>query len=119
MADAGPPGVGRLALATRAPVIPVAQWGPQELLPPYARRPNKLFSRHVMHIHAGPPVDLSDLYGRENEPAAVREATDRVMAAITRQLAAIRGQEPPEQPYDHRGRGSGEGAPGGTGEERV
>jgi len=95
-------GVGRLALATRAPVVPVAQWGPQALLAPYARRPAGLFSRHTMHMRAGPPVDLSDLFGREREPAALREATDRVMAAITQQLAGIRGEQPPEHPFDLR-----------------
>jgi 1-acyl-sn-glycerol-3-phosphate acyltransferase len=113
------PGVGRLALATRAPVIPIAQWGAQELLPPYARRPHKPFSRHVMHVHAGPPVDLSDLYGRENDAAAAREATDRIMAAITRQLAAIRGQEPPAEPFDPRraGRGTEEATGAGDADE--
>jgi 1-acyl-sn-glycerol-3-phosphate acyltransferase len=112
-------GVGRLALATRAPVIPIAQWGPQALLAPYARRPTGLFSRHTMHVKAGPPVDLSDLYGRESQPAALREATDRVMAAITAQLAEIRGEESPEQPFDPRRAGrepAGEdGGPAGDG----
>lgn len=95
-------GVGRLALATRAPVVPIAQWGAQHLLAPYARRPTGLFSRPTMHVHAGPPVELADLYGREREPAALREATDRVMAAITAQLAGIRGEEPPEVPFHYR-----------------
>lgn len=99
-------GVGRVALATRAPVIPIAQWGPQDLLGPYARIPKGLFKRPTMRITAGPAVDLGDLYGREKDPAALREATDRVMAAITEQLATIRGEEAPEQPFVWR-RGSG------------
>ena len=32
----------RIALTTQCPVIPCAQWGPQEILAPYARRPRLL-----------------------------------------------------------------------------
>jgi 1-acyl-sn-glycerol-3-phosphate acyltransferase len=93
-------GVGRLALATRAPVIPVAQWGPQDLLGPYARRPTGLFSRHTMHVKAGPAVPLDDLYGRASEPAALRLASDRVMHAIADQLADLRGEPAPATPFN-------------------
>lgn len=91
-------GVGRLALMTGAPVIPVAQWGVQNLLPPYARRPRGLLSRHTMHVKAGPPTDLSDLAGRDDSAAAT-EATARIMAAITAQLAQIRNEDPPTEPF--------------------
>lgn len=93
-------GVGRLALATRAPVIPVGQWGAQELLAPYARRPTNLLSRVTMHVAAGPAVELSDLYGREDDPTALNEATERVMLAITDLVAGLRGEDPPEEPFD-------------------
>ena len=33
----GKTGAARVALETGAPVIPIAQWGPQELLAPYAQ----------------------------------------------------------------------------------
>ncbi|GAA4952343.1 hypothetical protein GCM10023238_18410 [Streptomyces heliomycini] len=35
----GKTGAARVALQTKCPVIPVAQWGANELLPPYARSP--------------------------------------------------------------------------------
>lgn len=95
-------GVARLALVTRAPVIPIAQWGAQRLLAPYANRPTGLFSRHTMQVTAGPAVPLEDLHGREDDTAALREATDRVMAAITAQLATLRGETPPEKPFVYR-----------------
>lgn len=95
-------GVGRLALVTRAPVIPIAQWGAQRLLAPYARRPSGLFSRHTMQVAAGPPVPLEDLFGREDDSGALREATDRVMAAITTQLAGLREETPPDKPFIFR-----------------
>ncbi|GAA1143716.1 lysophospholipid acyltransferase family protein [Ornithinicoccus hortensis] len=102
-------GVARLALVTRAPVIPIAQWGAQKLLAPYANRPTGLFSRHTMQVTAGPAVPLDDLFGREDDAGALREATDRVMAAITVQLARLRGEEPPEKPFVYRRTGQESG----------
>lgn len=101
-------GVGRLALMTGAPVIPVAQWGVQNLLAPYARRPTGLFARHVMHVKAGPAVDLSDLQGREDSAAAT-EATERIMRQVTHLLAQIRGEDPPAEPFVWDGKGRGPG----------
>lgn len=94
------PGVGRLALSSGAPVIPIAQWGAQGVLGRYARRPGNIFKRPVQQVQAGPPVDLSDLLDRPDDPRAHAEATRRVMAAITAMLAEIRGEQPPEEPYD-------------------
>jgi len=45
-------GAARIALTTGAPVIPAAQWGPQEVLAPYSKRP-KFFPRKTMHVWAG------------------------------------------------------------------
>ena len=45
-----------------APVIPVAQWGPQEILAPYAKRLAAAATKTI-HVLAGPPVDLDDLAG--------------------------------------------------------
>ena len=96
-------GVGRLALMTGAPVIPIAQWGVQNLLAPYARKPTGLFSRHVMHVKAGPAVDLSDLAGRD-DGAAATEATARIMAALTDLVGELRGEEPPAEPFVWKGK---------------
>lgn len=94
------PGVGRLALTSGAPLIPVAQWGAQDVLGPYARRPGNLLKRPVQHVKAGPAVDLSDLQDRPEDPRAHAEATRRVMRAITDLLAQIRGETPPAEPFD-------------------
>ncbi len=94
------PGVGRLALTSRASVIPVGQWGAQEVLGRYARRPGNLLRRPVQHVKAGPPVDLTDLYPRAEEPRAHVEATARIMAAVTGIVAELRGQTPPAVPYE-------------------
>jgi 1-acyl-sn-glycerol-3-phosphate acyltransferase len=100
----GKTGAARIALATRCPVIPVAQWGPQALLEPYAKKP-RLFPRKTMHVTAGPPVDLSDLYDRPLTGTLLREATDRIMAAITAQLEQIRGEQAPAERFDSRKHG--------------
>jgi 1-acyl-sn-glycerol-3-phosphate acyltransferase len=97
----GKTGAARVALETGAPVIPVAQWGPQDLLAPYAKRP-RLFPRKTMHVWAGPPVDLSDVAGRPVDAALLREVTERIMAAITALLEQIRGESAPAVRFDPR-----------------
>ena len=79
----GKTGAARVALETGAPVVPVAQWGPQEILPPYGKRPH-LFPRKTMHVWAGPPVDLDDVRGRPVDAALLHEVTERIMAAVDR-----------------------------------
>lgn len=94
-------GVARLALATRVPVVPIAQWGAQDLLGRYAKV-LKPVPRKRVTVVAGAPVDLDDLYDRPLDAATLREATARIMAAITALLADVRGAEPPAEPYDMR-----------------
>jgi 1-acyl-sn-glycerol-3-phosphate acyltransferase len=100
----GKTGAARIALLTRCPVIPLAQWGPQEILPPYTKRPH-VFPRKTMHVQAGPPVDLSDLYDKPVTGALLREATNRIMAAVTTQLEQIRGMPAPAERFDSRSHG--------------
>jgi 1-acyl-sn-glycerol-3-phosphate acyltransferase len=100
-------GAARMALLTRCPVIPVAQWGPQEIQRPYAKELH-LFPRKTMRMIAGPPVDLSDLYDRPPNAATLHEATDRILDAITRQLETIRGEKAPATRFDSRTAGIAE-----------
>jgi len=89
----GKTGVVRAALETGAPVIPVANWGTHHLLPSTAKVPRGL-PRKTVELVAGPPVDLSDLVGRELTREVLEEATARIMAAITELLVSIRGERP-------------------------
>jgi 1-acyl-sn-glycerol-3-phosphate acyltransferase len=95
----GHTGAVRVALRTGAPLVPVAQWGPQDVLWPYTKRP-RFFPRRTYRVLAGPPVDLSDLAGRPLEESVLREGTQRLMAAITDQLAELRGERPTRPPID-------------------
>lgn len=100
----GKTGAARVALETDAPVVPVAQWGPHELLAPYAKVP-RLFPLRTMHVVAGPPVRLDDLRGRPIDTELLREATERIMAAVTELLEAIRGERAPSARLDPRRHG--------------
>ncbi len=97
----GKTGAARVALETGAPVIPIAQWGPQELLAPYAKRP-RLFPRPTMHVWAGPPVDLAEFRGRRIDGQLLQEVTERIMADITSLLEDIRGERAPDVRFDLR-----------------
>jgi 1-acyl-sn-glycerol-3-phosphate acyltransferase len=97
----GKTGAARIALASGVPVIPVAQWGAQDILWPYSKNP-RLFPRKTIEMRAGEPVDLDDLRGRELTPDVLREATSRVMDAITRLLEDVRGETAPAVRFDPR-----------------
>ncbi|GCE75094.1 lysophospholipid acyltransferase family protein [Cellulomonas biazotea] len=111
----GKTGVARLALSTRAPVVPVAQWGPQDLLGRYKKLFKPIPPKKVT-IVAGPPVVLDDLYDRPQDTATLREATERVVTAITVLLEEIRGERAPAVRYDMRKAAARErqGEAGGT-----
>jgi 1-acyl-sn-glycerol-3-phosphate acyltransferase len=91
-------GAARIALATRRPLIPVAQWGPQEVMPPYVKR-FRLLPRKTMVMRVGAPVDLADLYDRPLDADTLRIASQRIWAAITALLEQARGEVAPTEPY--------------------
>jgi 1-acyl-sn-glycerol-3-phosphate acyltransferase len=97
----GKTGVARVALLTRAPVIPVAQWGANELLPPYAKKAHP-FPRKTHHVLAGPPVDLEEYYDREPTAEVLREVTETIMGAVKQLLAELRDEPAPPGLYDPR-----------------
>ncbi|MET9875495.1 lysophospholipid acyltransferase family protein [Actinacidiphila glaucinigra] len=99
----GKTGVARVALMTKAPVIPVAQWGANEVMPPYATEKKlRLFPRRTLRVVAGPPVDLSAFYGQEANAEVLKDATDTIMAAVSELLGELRGQTPPAERFDPR-----------------
>jgi 1-acyl-sn-glycerol-3-phosphate acyltransferase len=92
----GKTGAARIALATGRPLLPLAQWGAQEVMAPY-RKQLRLFPRKTMHVRIGAPVDLSDLADRPLDADTLHIATDRLMDAMTDLLAEIRHQTPPKE----------------------
>lgn len=94
-------GAARLALQTGAPLVPVGQWGIQELLP-YPSRSLRPFPRRTARMRVGHPVDLSDLRDRPLTAAVLRTGTDRMMDAITQLVAELRGEPAPDGRWDPR-----------------
>ena len=118
----GKTGAARLALSTGVPVIPVAHWGAQDILP-YGTKRVRLFPRKTVRMAAGPPVDLSRYAGQRPTASTLRAATVDIMADITALLAKIRQETPPAVPFDPAAAGSlpsgsrtdgGSTAPSGT-----
>jgi hypothetical protein len=55
-----------------------------------------------VQTRAGAPVDLDDLRGRPLTPELTREATERIMTAITTLLEELRGESAPATRFDFR-----------------
>lgn len=96
----GKTGAARLALESGVPVLPLAQWGARELLD--ADGTFRPWRRPVMRMSLGAPVELEDLRARPVTAELLREATARIMAAITAGVAGLRGERPPEGVWDRR-----------------
>jgi 1-acyl-sn-glycerol-3-phosphate acyltransferase len=91
-------GVARLALEQNIPVVPIAHWGAQRILP-YGTFVPKFLPRKTVRIAAGPPVDLSEFAGQPLTNAVLRPATDKIMTAVTALLGGLRSQQPPAEFY--------------------
>ncbi|PWR07227.1 1-acyl-sn-glycerol-3-phosphate acyltransferase [Micromonospora sicca] len=108
--ERGKTGAARLALASGAPVIPVAQWGSHEVLPYRAPKgalrglARALLRRPTIRVHFGAPVVLPDL--PPGAPGAARRATDRIIDAITDDLGPLRPDEPDRPRHVDPGRPS-------------
>lgn len=96
--ERGKTGVGRLVLATGAPVIPVAVWGAHEIVPYSAPRGmwpalwRSMRTRPTVKVHFGDPVDLSGI--DPGRAGAAQRITDRITEAIIECLVPLRAGEP-------------------------
>jgi 1-acyl-sn-glycerol-3-phosphate acyltransferase len=82
----GRTGVARLALESRAPVVPCAMLHTFEFLPPGSHNPRFGIRPGVIF---GPPMEFSRYYGRETDRQALRAVTDEIMGEI----AKLSGQQ--------------------------
>jgi 1-acyl-sn-glycerol-3-phosphate acyltransferase len=96
----GKTGAARLALRTGCPVIPVGQWGAQEIL--YGKRIGmpRVLPRKRISMLVGDPVPLDDLRAVPQTPEVIVQATGRIMAAVTELVAELREAPPPQLAYD-------------------
>jgi 1-acyl-sn-glycerol-3-phosphate acyltransferase len=94
-------GVARLALMSGAPIVPVAQWGAQDILG--SNRKLHLIPRRTIEIHALEPMQVTPLAaGAEASREQLRSLTDEVMERIRAEVGVIRGEEPPARQWDPR-----------------
>jgi 1-acyl-sn-glycerol-3-phosphate acyltransferase len=91
-------GIARLALETGAPVVPVAHWGAERILP-YGSFLPRFLPRKTVRVLAGPPVDLSEFAGQPLNSQVLRAATDKIMKDVTVLLGQLRGETPPAEPF--------------------
>ena len=95
----GKTGAVRMALEANVPLIPVAHWGAQQIMPRYAKRIS-FFPRKTVRIKVGDPVDLSAFKDRGLDSSVLNEATGVLMDAIAALLADLRGEPAPAERWD-------------------
>jgi 1-acyl-sn-glycerol-3-phosphate acyltransferase len=90
----GKTGAARLWLATKAPMVPMATWGPERLFDPRTRR-LRLRPRTPVTVIAGPPLDLSRWADAVPTATVLAEMTEFIMLALRDLVAQIREGTPP------------------------
>lgn len=99
----GKTGVARIALRTGCPVIPIANWGAQDVIRSYTGRTKiRLLPRKTIKVRAGKPVDLSAFEGKPLTNQLLHEATEVIMHAVAETLGELRGETPPKELFDLR-----------------
>ncbi|QEV99809.1 1-acyl-sn-glycerol-3-phosphate acyltransferase [Microbacterium caowuchunii] len=99
----GKTGASRLALAGGIPLIPMAHWGAQRILPRYGKLSLWPLRKRV-RVVIGKPLDLAGFTDRSLHPAAQQEATTMLMDEIAHLLEGLRGEKAPPtrwNPGDH------------------
>jgi 1-acyl-sn-glycerol-3-phosphate acyltransferase len=88
----GKTGVARVAIATGAPVVPLAVWGSQ-WVKPKRRKAVQKWRRRIM-VKAGEPLTFGHLIGRRDDHEVLREVTDHVMAELDRLVRELHKVHP-------------------------
>ena len=96
-------GTARLAITTGVPLYPIAQWGSHRVIP-NSGRGFFIFNRHLLKVSVAPAVDFSEFHGLELDTEVLARATDKLMWAITAELAILREEPMPARLWDRRRR---------------
>jgi len=95
----GKTGAVRLALDSGVPVYPVGQWGSEKVMARYSRKFRPGFWKKVSFL-VGDEIDLERFRKPNPTPAEVLEATEVVMASITKLVEQLRGEKAPDRRWD-------------------
>ena len=88
----GKTGAVRLALATGAPIVPMASWGSQAVWQKAGKGSLK-FGRPVW-VKAGAPIGLAEYADQRDDHDTLRQLTDDVMAEIAALVEDLRSRYP-------------------------
>lgn len=103
----GKTGAVRIALERDIPIVPIAHWGTQALLPRYGKK-LKFFPRKTIDVAIGEPLDLDAYRGKPLDQATLLKATGELMDAIAALLAELRGEPAPAERWDPAAHGQKE-----------
>ena len=100
----GKTGAARIALRTGCPIIPIGQWGAQELM--YGSGSTSRGCCHARRYGWSPATRCPwMIFARRRSTVPVLDAaTTRIMDAITALVAEFRPEPPPAERFDPRGR---------------
>jgi 1-acyl-sn-glycerol-3-phosphate acyltransferase len=93
---AGKTGAARIAYATGCPIVPVGQWGAQDVM--YGKKIEfpKLLPRKTFRLITGDPIRLEPKIGDQVTSAMLVRTTKRTMAVLTDLVAELRQENPPK-----------------------
>lgn len=92
-------GASRLAIETGAPVIPIAHWGLERVMPVGAKKfTPRPFS--AVRVHFGDPLMPPSRDAERTSASLARGFADRVTAGIADDVAALRGVDLPQRFQD-------------------
>jgi putative phosphoserine phosphatase/1-acylglycerol-3-phosphate O-acyltransferase len=92
----GKPGVARMAIASDAPVIPIALWGTEKIWPRNARVPNLAMLKETVYARVGEPLWLKAPEGEEESKPLLDALAAQVMERISALLPDdVRHPSPP------------------------
>ncbi|MCD2442490.1 1-acyl-sn-glycerol-3-phosphate acyltransferase [Agromyces sp. SYSU K20354] len=103
----GKTGAVRIALERDIPIVPIAHWGTQALMPRYGKKVS-LFPRKTIDVIVGDPLDLSAYRGKPLDQATLLKATGELMDAIAALLAEVRYEQAPAERWDPAAHGQKE-----------
>ena len=94
----GKTGAMRLAIESGVPIFAVGQWGTEAVMGTYE---SKITPKpwHKMTLVIGEQVDLSKFVDAKLGTAEMVEASETVMAAITKQVEILRGEKAPTKKF--------------------
>lgn len=95
----GKTGAVRLAMAGDIPLIPMAHWGVQEILPRYGKI-SLWPPRKRVRVVIGAPVDPSAFGEKTQSPSTLTAGTAMLMDEIAGLLGTLRGETPPAERWN-------------------